>query len=81
MSFKHKWIFTVFLLVLYPVTTYSQVSFKKLPIGGTSYGFEFSPQTNVTAIGARVDYGINNDSKISFGAGIGFFDNDDDDLV
>ncbi len=76
MSFKHKWIFTVFLLVLYPVTTYSQVSFKKLPIGGTSYGFEFSPQTNVTAIGARVDYGINNDSKISFGAGIGFTDDD-----
>ena len=72
MSFKHKWIFTVFLLVLYPVTTYSQVSFKKLPIGGTSYGFEFSPQTNVTAIGARVDYGINNDSKISFSGGIGF---------
>ncbi len=64
-------------MVLYPVTTYSQVSFKKLPIGGTSYGFEFSPQTDVTTIGARVDYGINRDAKIYLGAAIGFIDDDE----
>ena len=50
MSFKHKWIFTVFLLVLYPVTAYSQVSFKKLPIVGTGFGFELSTQTEITSI-------------------------------
>ncbi len=77
MSFKHKWVYIAFILVLYPVAAYSQVSFKKLPIGKTGYGFEFSPQTDVTTIGARLDYGINTDSKISFGMGIGFTDDDD----
>lgn len=76
MLLKERLIYIVFLLVLFPVTAYSQVSFKKLPIGGTSYGFEFSPQTDVTTIGARLDYGINNDSKISFGGAIGFTDDD-----
>lgn len=49
---------------------------KKLPIGKTGYGFELSPQTDVITIGARLDYGINNDSKISFGGAIGFTDDD-----
>lgn len=74
---KQKWVYIAVIMVLYPVTSYSQVSFKKLPVGGTSYGFEFSPQTDVTTIAARVDFGLNNDSKIFFGAGIGFTDDDE----
>ncbi len=76
MLLKQKWVFVALFLILYPVTVYSQVSFKKLPVGGTGFGFEFSPQEDFTTIGARLDYGINTDSKISFGGGIGFADDD-----
>ena len=69
---KQKWVYIALMLILFPVAAYSQMSFKKLPIGKTGYGFVFSPQTDVTTIGARIDYGINNDSKISLGGGIGF---------
>lgn len=74
MLLKQKWVLIACLLILYPVTVYSQVSFKKLPIGSTGFGFEFSLQEDVTTIGARIDYGINNDSKISFSGGIGLAD-------
>ncbi len=76
MFFKQKWVYIALVLILSPAAAYSQASFKKLPIGKTSYGFEFSPQTDVTVIGARVDYGINNDSKISFHAALGFTNDD-----
>ena len=87
MLLKQKWVYVVFMLVFYPVAAFSHVSFYELPIGKTGYGFEFLPQTNVTtspqtnvtatAIGARVDYGINPDSKLYFGAAIGFTDDDE----
>lgn len=77
MYFKQKWFYIALMLLFFPVIAYSQVPFKKLPIGNTGYGIEFSPQIDVTTIGARVDYGINTDSKIYFGAAIGFTDDDE----
>ena len=76
MFIKQKWVYVALLLILYPVTVYSQVSFKKLPVGGTGFSFEFSPQENITTIAAGIDYGINTDSKISFVGGIGLADDD-----
>ncbi len=74
MLIKQRWIYIGFLFMLFPISAYSQLSFKKLQVGKTGYGLEFSPQTNVTTIGARVDYGINRNSKIYLGAAIAFTD-------
>ena len=76
MPVYYSYVMLYFTYLLNPVPVYSQVSFKKLPIGGTGFSFEFSPQEDFTTIGARIDYGINNDSKISVGGGIGFADDD-----
>ena len=74
MSFKHKWVYIAFILVLLPVTVYSQSTFYELPIEQTAYGFGLSIQQDATAISTGLDYALNKHSKISFTGGIGFLD-------
>ena len=64
--------------MLYPIIAYSQTSLYRLPTADTSLGLALSKQdigitkpTDTTTIGANLDYGIEDDLKISFQVGIG----------
>ena len=76
-----KWAYVVLMFVLYPVTAYSQTSLYRLPTADTSLGLTLSKQDigitkpkDTTTVGANLDYGIEDDLKISFQVGVGLTD-------
>ena len=80
MLFK-QWASIVWIFVLCPVTIYAQSSLYRLPTGDTSLGVALSQQNigiieskNTTTVGANLDYGIEEDLKISFQVGVGLTD-------
>ncbi len=81
MSFKHKWVYIAFILVLLPVTAYSQASLYRLSTAETSFGIGIIRQgmgiitsRDTTIIGGNLDYRIENNLKLSFQAGVGLTD-------
>lgn len=80
MFFKQL-VYVVLIFVLCPVTVYSQTSLYRLPTEDTSLGLAASQQDigileskDTTTVGANLDYGIQEDLKISFQAGVGLTD-------
>ena len=76
-----KWTYVALIFMLYPIIAYSQTSLYRLPTAGTSLGLALSKQDigitkpkDTTTIGANLDYGIEDDLKISFQVGIGLTD-------
>lgn len=76
-----KWVYVVLIFVSLPVTAYSQTSLYRLPTEKTSFGLNLNKQDlgiiaprDTTTIGANLDYGIENDLKISFQVGVGLTD-------
>ena len=67
--------------MLCPITAYAQTSLYRLPTSDTSLGLALSRQDIgitkpivTTAVGANLDYGIEDDLKISFQVGVGLSD-------
>lgn len=80
MLFK-QWASIVWIFVLCPVAVYAQASLYRLPTGDTSLGVALSQQNigiieskNTTTVGANLDYGIEDNLKISFQVGVGLTD-------
>ena len=76
-----QWVCAALMFVLYPVTAYSQTSLYRLLTSDTSLGLTLSRQDigiikpkNTTTLGANLDYGIEDDLKISFQVGVGLTD-------
>ena len=77
-----KWAYVVLIFVLCPVTAYAQASLYRLSTEDTSLGLALSQQDigiiikpkDTTTISANLDYGIEDDLKISFQVGIGLTD-------
>lgn len=76
-----KWTYVALMFMLHPIIAYSQTSLYRLPTGDTSLGLALSRQDtgitepkNTTTISANLDYGIEDDLKISFQAGVGLTD-------
>ena len=72
-----KRVYIAFMFVFLPVTAYSQVALYELDPGKTGFGFGLTTQEEGTTLGASIDYGIDERSKISFHGGIGFIDDDE----
>jgi hypothetical protein len=69
------------MFIFYPVTAYSQASLYPLSTADTSIGLALSKQDigitkpkDTTTIGANLDYGIQDDLKVSFQVSIGLTD-------
>ncbi len=76
-----KCTYVALIFMLYPITAYSQTSFYRLPTADTSLGLALSKQDigitkpkDTTTVGANLDYGIEDDLKISFQVGVGLTD-------
>ena len=76
-----QWICVALMCVLYPVTVYSQASLYPLSTADTSLGLTLNKQDigitkpkDTTTIGANLDYGIQDDLKVSFQVGVGLSD-------
>ncbi len=76
-----KWAYVVLIFVFYPVTAYAQTSLYRLSTADTSLGLALSQQDMgiikprpSTTISANLDYGIEDDLKISFQVGVGLTD-------
>ena len=79
-----KWTYVALIFMLYPITAYSQTSLYQLPTADTSLGLALSQQDigitkpkDTTTVSANLDYGIEDDLKISFQVGIGLTDETD----
>ena len=76
-----QWTYVALMFVFYPIAAYSQTSLYRLPTADTSLGLALSKQDigitepkDTTTLGANLDYGIEEDLKISFQVGIGLTD-------
>ncbi len=76
-----QWACVALIFVLYPVTAYSQASLYELSTSDTSLGLALSKHDigitkprDTTTIGANLDYGIENDLKLSFQVSVGLTD-------
>ena len=76
-----QWTYVALMFVFYPIAAYSQTSLYRLPTADTSLGLALSRQDigitepkDTTTLGANLDYGIEDDLKISFQVGIGLTD-------
>lgn len=76
-----KWTYVALIFMLYPITAYSQTSLYRLPTANTSLGLALSKQDigitkpkDTTTVGANLDYGLEDDLKISFQFGVGLTD-------
>ena len=76
-----KWMYVALIFMLCPVIAYAQTSLYRLPTADTSLGLALSRQDIgitkpivTTTVGANLDYGIEDDLKISFQAGVGLSD-------
>lgn len=77
---KH-WTCVALMFVLYPITAYSQTSLYQLSTADTSVGLALSKQDigitkpkDTTTLRANLDYGVQDDLKISFQVGVGLTD-------
>ena len=77
---KH-WTCVALIFVFYPITVYSQTSLYQLSTADTSIGLALSKQDmgiakpkDTTTIRANLDYGVQDDLKISFQVGVGLTD-------
>lgn len=84
MFFKQKWVYVALMMILYPIVAYPQASLDSLSSGETLFGVSLSRQDigiikprSTTIIGGNLDYGIENNFKISFQAGVGLTDSVD----
>ena len=76
-----KWAYVVLIFVFCPVTAYAQASLYRLSTEDTSLGLALSQQDigiiepkDTTTLSANLDYGIEDDLKISFQVGVGLTD-------
>ena len=76
-----KWMYVALIFMLCPIIAYSQTSLYRLPTADTSLGLALSRQDIgiikpivTTTIGANLDYGLEDDLKISFQTGVGLSD-------
>ena len=76
-----QWICVALMFVFCPIAAYSQTSLYRLPTADTSLGLALSRQEigitepkDTTTLGANLDYGIEDDLKISFQVGVGLTD-------
>lgn len=76
-----KWAYVALIFMLYPIIAYSQTSLYRLPTADTSLGVALSQQDigiikpkDTTTISANLDYGIEDDLKVSFQVGVGLTD-------
>ncbi len=76
-----KWTCVALIFMLCPIIAYSQTSLYRLPTADTSLGLALWRQDigitkpkNTTTLGANLDYGIEDDLKISFQVGVGLTD-------
>ena len=76
-----KWVYVVLIFVFCPVTVYAQASLYRLSTADTSLGLALSQRDigitepkDTTTISANLDYGIEDDLKISFHVGVGLTD-------
>ncbi|MDE0401638.1 MAG: hypothetical protein OXL96_27910 [Candidatus Poribacteria bacterium] len=79
MKLNMKWTCIVFLLLLLPITAYSQTGLYKLRQGGMAAGLsftglDFSSSQDAIGIGGSFSYGISNHTKIELISNIGFLD-------
>lgn len=76
MQLNKRWVYVVFLFVLFPVTAYSRTGLYELPAGETAVGLSLGRGQNSSAIGGNLGYGISNRTKIAFTGGVSFIDKD-----
>ena len=76
-----KWTYVALIFMLCPIIAYSQTSLYRLPTADTSLGLTLSRQDMgiikpivTTTVGANLDYGIEDDLRISFQVGVGLVD-------
>ena len=76
-----KWTYVALIFILYPITAYSQTSLYRLSTADTSLGLALRRQDigiiepkDTTTVGANLDYGLEDDLKISFQVGVGLTD-------
>ena len=76
-----QWACVALMFILCPITAYSQASLYRLSTTETSFGLNLSKQDlgiitprDTTMIGANLDYGIEDNLKISFQVGVGLTD-------
>ena len=74
MHLKKRWIYIVFLFVLFPVTAYSQTGLYGLPAGEMAVGLSLGRGQHSSAIGGNFGYGISNRTKVAFTGGVSFID-------
>ena len=76
MQLNKRWVYVVFLFVLFPVTAYSRTGLYELPAGETDVGLSLGRGQNSSAIGGNLGYGISNRTRIAFTGGVSFIDKD-----
>ena len=76
MQLNKRWVYVVFLFVLFPVTAYSRTGLYELPAGETAVGLSLGRGQNSSAIGGNLGYGISNRTRIAFTGGVSFIDKD-----
>ena len=76
-----QWACVALMFVFYPIAAYSQTSLYRLSTADTSLGLTLNKQDigitkprDTTTLGANLDYGIEDDLKISFQVGVGLTD-------
>ena len=81
MQLNKRWTCMVLLLVLLPVTAYSQMGLYELQQGKMAVGFaftglDFSIRQEIMGIGGNLSYGINSRTKVGLVTNIGILDED-----
>ena len=76
--------YVALIFMLFPIIAYSQTSLYRLPTANTSLGLALSQQNigiikpkDTTTVSANLDYGIEDDLKISFQVGVRLTDTTD----
>ena len=76
MHLKKRWVYIIFLFVLFPVTAYSQTGLYELPTGEMAVGLSLGRGQHSSAIGGNFGYGISNRTKVALTGGVSFIDKD-----
>ena len=76
MFLKKRWIYIVFLFVLFPVTAYARMGLYELPTGEMAVGLSLGRGQNSSGIGGRLGYGMSNRTKVALTGGVSFIDED-----
>ena len=76
MHLKKRWIYIIFLFVLFPVTAYSRTGLYELPAGEMAVGLSLGRGQHSRSIGGNLGYGISNRTKVALTSGVSFIDED-----